>query len=156
MLNHLLRKRLTYGYIILLIASVIFINYSLKQDYVDVSEKENKKDSFVEMRNFKVTLEIFEDLDSSVATSSITVEMSNQDSVGDLLHKLRSENLISYEITSYIDSIELNHVNRVFPNVGEKWAVFYKGEDITHKINSVYLEKAAIYSLHLIRSEELQ
>jgi hypothetical protein len=156
MLNQSFKKQLTFAYIFLLIFSVVFVKYALKQDYVAVNEKDSTKKDTTETRNVDVSLEVFEDLDSSVPTSSYRVKMSNLNTVGDLIHKLRSDELISYEITSYIDGFELNHVNRIFPNPGEKWAVFYNGEDITSKIDSIDLKNDEIYSLRLIRTEEPQ
>ena len=133
-----------------------FIKYSLNQENITVTERDEDSGKLVKTRDVKVTLEIFEELDAPSPSSSYSIEMSNLDTVEDLIHKLRSDDLISYEITSYIDGFELNHVNRIFPNMGEKWAVFYNDENITSRISSIKLENKSVYSLKLIRIEEPQ
>jgi len=67
----------------------------------------------------------------------------------DLLNILRSEKEFTYEKTAYIDRIEIDRVNDIYPPEGYKWKVFLKDEDITQIIADKYLEDNSTYVLKL-------
>jgi len=144
MLNKALRKKLSYLYVILAVATGIFIYYSLSLEPIQIVEKEPSK-KIEEVKPVKVTLR-FED------GTSYTKRMQNTDSVLDFIESLRNETNFIFEKTAYIYGTEIEHVNNVYPSEGARWAVFLAGDDITLQIGDVYLADGLIYDLKLIRN----
>ncbi len=144
------------GYIVLLAFLLVFVHYAQNRDVVEVVERTKEKKTADKTRNVDVSFELYSTTEGTKPVLTHRIQMSNQDSISDLLRKLRSEDVISYEITEYTDRVEINHVNNIFPQFGTEWAVFYEGKNITSKVASINLQNDKTYSLNLIHTEELQ
>jgi len=144
MLNKALRKKLSYLYVILAIATGIFIYYSLSLEPIQVVEKEPSKKT-EEVKPVKVTLR-FED------GTSYTKRMQNTDSVLDFIESLRNETNFIFEKTAYIYGMEIEHINNVYPSEGARWAVLLEDEDITAQIGDLCLANGLVYDLKLIHN----
>lgn len=153
MLNSHLKKKLTIAYVIGLVFLAVFIRYSLNQDPIKVTEKESEQR--VEVKPVEVTLKIQE----TGLNLQERIRMTNQDTILDFLEKLREEERITFEKTAYTHGTKLDHINNVYPNENQRWAVFLESnpsKEITYKIGDVKLQDKEIYTLKLIRSEETQ
>ncbi|HOM78250.1 hypothetical protein KBG31_00160 [Patescibacteria group bacterium] len=150
MLSKTIKNRLYLAYLCVLAITIIFCGYAQSIDSMDVVERADVKKSTEKTRNVDVNIEIYSSASSKSPQFSDRVKMSNKDSVSDLLRSLRSDNVITYEVTLYTDRTEINHVNNIYPQVGEEWRVFVDGKDITSQLSSVNLENNKTYVLKLI------
>ncbi len=156
MLSQQQRKLLAYLYATLLLFAVLFVKYALSQDLVDLDSKEDPTENLVLTRLVDVSLNLYTDPNQEEPTESFKLKMSNQESVWELLSKLRDKGFLTYEVVAYTDHLEILHVNHIYPQLGESWRVFFAGQDITSQLKDIHLNQSDTFDLKLIRISELQ
>ena len=141
MLNKDLRKKLSFLYVVLILATGAFVWYSLNLEPIQVREKSSSK-KVMEVKPAKVTLRLENG-------EFYTKRMENTDSVLDLMESLRDDTDFIFEKTAYIYDTEIEHVNHMYPEEGEYWSVLLEGVDITARIGDTYLINGLVYDLKL-------
>ena len=146
-LKNILRNKylLVAVYIIFISLVYFYVDSILKSDSISTTDKEPEENTAIEIKPVDVVLKI----ESPQLNKEYSLKKTNTDSVLDLLNILRSEKEFTYEKTAYIDRIEIDRVNDIYPPEGYKWKVFLKDEDITQIIADKYLEDNSTYVLKL-------
>lgn len=123
---------------------VLYVRSILKRDDLKIYEK--KKVEVEETYSVDVKLKLIDGKTSKEFTKSL----KNTDSVEELMKKIRSSGDISYELIKYTYGVDIESVNGIKPGDGSEWAIIKDGENITLRIDKVYLEEDKTYELKII------
>ena len=126
--------------------SVLYVHKVLKTGTVTVTQQ-SKKQEVPEVKPAKVTLSVEI---PGISSKTYQLRKNTTDSVLDLLNSLRKETDFRYQKTAYIDHMEIDFVNGIYPASNQKWALFYNNEDITQSFQDVYLKDEAGYVLKMV------
>ena len=132
------------SYVFLSALLVIYVRSILKRDDLKIYEK--KKIEVEESYSVDVTLKLI----NGKIINEFTKTLKNTDSVEELMKKIRSSGDISYELVKYTYGVDIESVNGIKPKDGFKWAILKDNEDITLKIDKLYLEKGKTYELKIL------
>ncbi len=148
MLNKNQKKTLSIAYVFLLVFIFIFSYRALNTEFVKVVEKEGSPKVEKE-QEAKVTAYIENN-------KTYEVKLTESNTILDLLEELKKEEDLMFEKILYSYGIDIEHLNYVYPEEDETWAVFANGEDVTYELRDTYLEDHATYEFKITRIEELQ
>ena len=135
------KKRLIIGYVGFLVISAIYVRSVLKNDQIEVEERE-KEGKSVEIKPAKVFLQV----KSGTKPQTYETSLMNVDTVLDLIEDL------AYEKTQYSYGTELDNINNQPTPEGYDWKVYYEGKDITYEIADWNLEDEKTYELVLTKT----
>ena len=134
--------------IYLLVAPILFflIKDALLHSTVKLSQKEEKKE-LIKPNPVDVSL-IVTDLKSK---KEFTYTMQDDQTINDLLNKVREDKKILFEISRYTDHIEIIEVGGNSNPTGYKWALFEGATDSTNEIDKELLKSNGVYEIKLIQ-----
>jgi len=133
------------SYIFLSALLVFYVKSILERDDLEIYEEE--EDDTEETYLVDVTLK----LTDGKITKEFTKTLKNTDSVEELMKEIRGSGGFSYELIKYTYGVNIDSVNGIKPEDGYEWAVIKNGENITLKIDKVFLEDDEIYELRMIK-----
>ncbi len=123
-----------------------YVRSVLKTGTIDVSAQQEEK-KVADVKSVKVSLAV----EMPKSTISYDAKLKNTDTVLDLLNTLRDTTNFTYQKTAYIDRVELDFINGIYPQGGYKWKIFFNGEDITQKFQDMYLQNKDLYTIKLVK-----
>ncbi len=126
-----------YLYIIGLIVGFLFVQNTLNLKSVDVVTKEVDKTE-PKIKKVRVNLKV----ETDAVSKSYTYELTDSESVFDLLQLAREDDVIYFETTEYSSRTDLDFINYNFN-------IFLDGNDITDIIGETNLVDENTYSLVL-------
>ena len=133
------------SYIFLSALLVFYVKSILERDDLEIYEEE--EDDTEETYLVDVTLK----LTDGKITKEFTKTLKNTDSVEELMKEIRGSGGFSYELIKYTYGVNIDSVNGIKPEDGYEWAVIKNGENITLKIDKVFLEDDETYELRMIK-----
>ena len=137
-----LKNYFIIGYILFLILGALYVDSILK--HTPIKEK-GKQDQIVEeIKPVTVYLNVEND-------KTYKVDLKNQDSVSDLLDKLRDNGDIFFEKTRYTYGIEIEELGHVKTPEGYNWRIFLNDLDITPQLDKLKLVDQNTYILKLVK-----
>lgn len=133
-------------YILLLVGSFFFVRSVLKDDQIDVSQKQPVE--VVDTDEAKITINIY--------TNSKTITFSNirfvgTDTVKSVLSYVRDKKDIPFETTYYTYGAEIDDVNNQRAPAGYKWRVFLDNKDVTNTIDDQKLDNYRVIDIKLVK-----
>ena len=136
---------LIVSYIFLSTLLVVYVRSILKRDDLKIYEK--KKIDIEETYSVNVTLKYL----NGREIKEFNRTLKNTDSVEELMKKIRSSGDITYELIKYTYGVNIESVNKIKPDNGYEWAIIKNGENITLKMDKMYLEKDKVYELRIVK-----
>ncbi len=136
---------LIVSYIFLSTLLVVYVRSILKRDDLKIYEK--KKIDIEETYSVNVTLKYL----NGREIKEFNRTLKNTDSVEELMKKIRSSGDITYELIKYTYGVNIESVNKMKPDNSHEWAIIKDGENITLKMDKVYLEKDKVYELRIVK-----
>ncbi len=133
------------SYIFLSALLVFYVKSILERDDLEIYEEE--EDDTEETYLVDVTLK----LTDGKITKEFTKTLKNTDSVEELMKEIRGSGGFSYELIKYTYGVNIDSVNGIKPEDGYEWAVIKNGENITLKIDKIFLEDDETYELRMIK-----
>jgi hypothetical protein len=136
-----------FGYLILLLGGIFYINAILKRDAIIVGKELPEKEA---------TLEKLVDVDVIVNNGKnikiYETKLKNIDTVYDVFDEIRDQDDFFYQISGYLYGIELDCVNDTCGTDGYKWIAYKDDVDITKNLKDTSLDKDTVIKLVLTRN----
>jgi len=132
------------GYILLMVFSFFYVRKVLSEGDLKVTTREKSR-GFDE-KPAKVTLIIA----GPGIGVKYTVDMKNTDTVMDLLDKVSEEQGLEYDMTSYVNRTEFEHINGIKAPEGYVWKLLQGDSDLTEYIQNTKLRDENIYRIILV------